>query len=211
MDMNRIVTAVQKGQADETVKLIGEALSEGIKAQRILDDGLVKGMSELGEKFSNNQIFVPEVLMAAEALEIGTDALKDKLIEEGAKAVGKVVILTVAGDLHDIGKNLVRMMFEGAGFEVIDLGVDISCEQAIDAVKEHSPDILALSALLTTTMQQQAKVIQALKDNDIRNRVKVMVGGAAITEDFANNIGADAYSRDAVSAVGIAKNLIGLC
>ncbi|MDR1043269.1 MAG: corrinoid protein [Clostridiales Family XIII bacterium] len=200
--------AVHDGNADLVESLIGQAFEEDIPAQDILDKGLLDGMNKLGVKFKNNEVFVPEVLIAARALNRGTTLLKAKLVEEGVKPLGKVVIATVAGDLHDIGKNLVKLMLEGAGFAVVDLGVDVSPEKIVDAVKEHEPDILALSALLTTTMAQQGNVLQALRDAGLRNDVKVLVGGAPVTEDFADKIGADGYTADAASAAEAAKSFM---
>jgi len=206
--VDNISEALQKGKAKDVVALIEQALSEGVSAQDILDNGLLRGMSLLGVKFKNNEVFVPEVLIAARALNKGTEALKPKLIEAGVKPIGKVIICTVKGDLHDIGKNLVRMMLEGAGFEVIDLGVDVDENKIIDAVKEHQPQVLCLSALLTTTMTQQGVVIEALKNAGLRDKVKVMVGGAPVTQSFCESIHADAYSQDAASAAEVAKAFV---
>jgi 5-methyltetrahydrofolate--homocysteine methyltransferase len=200
--------AIQTGDANKVVSLVGQAIDEGIQAQEILDKGLLDGMNKLGVKFKNNEVFVPEVIIAARALNSGTALLKAKLVEEGVKPVGKVVIATVAGDLHDIGKNLVKLMLEGGGFAVVDLGVDVSADKIVDAVRENAPDILALSALLTTTMAQQENVITALKDAGVRDQINVMVGGAPVTEDFANSIGADKYTADAASAAEAAKELL---
>jgi len=206
--LEQISTAVQQGKAKDVVALVQEALDSGATAQQILDEGLLKGMSILGVKFENNEVFVPEVLIAARALNRGTELLKPRLVEEGVEPIGRVVIGTVKGDLHDIGKNLVKMMLEGAGFAVIDLGVDVSEEKFIEAVKEHKPQILALSALLTTTMNNQQTVIEALKAADLRNKVKVMVGGAPVTQSFCDLIGADAYAPDAASAAEVAKSFV---
>ena len=206
--LENISESLQKGKAKEVVSLIEEALANSIPAQDILDKGLLHGMSLLGVKFKNNEVFVPEVLVAARALNKGTEVLKPKLIEAGVKPIGKVVICTVKGDLHDIGKNLVRMMLEGAGFEVIDLGVDIDEVKILQAVKEHNPDILCLSALLTTTMSQQGIVIEALKAAGLRDKLKVMVGGAPVTQSFCESIHADAYCQDAASAAETAKTFV---
>jgi 5-methyltetrahydrofolate--homocysteine methyltransferase len=205
--LEEISEMVQRGKAKDVVALVNQALDEGIRAQEILDTGLLKGMSELGVRFKNNEVFVPEVLIAARALNQGSAVLKAKLVEEGAKAIGTVVLATVAGDLHDIGKNLVRMMMEGVGLTVVDLGVDVPDDKIVEAVKEHNPDIVALSALLTTTMDQQVSVIKALQTAGLRDKVKVMVGGAPITQSFCDKIGADAYTPDASSAAEIAKSL----
>jgi len=163
------------------------------------------GMNIIGDKFKKNEVFVPEVLIAARAMNKGTEILKPKLIETGVESVGKVVIGTVKGDLHDIGKNLVRMMLEGAGFEVYDLGVDIAADDFVKAFHEYKPDIIGMSALLTTTVPQMESVITAIEKDVVRNRVKVMVGGAPVTENFAEEIGADAYAKDAATAASIAK------
>jgi 5-methyltetrahydrofolate--homocysteine methyltransferase len=203
-----ISEALQKGKAKDVVALIGEALNSGVSAQDILDKGLLYGMSLLGARFKNNEVFVPEVLIAARALNKGTEVLKPRLIEAGVKPIGKVIICTVKGDLHDIGKNLVRMMLEGAGFEVVDLGVDVDENRIVEAVKEHQPQVLCLSALLTTTMSQQGVVIEALKTANLRDKVKVMVGGAPVTQSFCESIHADAYSQDAASAAEAAKAFV---
>ncbi|MCL2111678.1 MAG: corrinoid protein [Clostridiales bacterium] len=203
-----IAELVQKGKAQEVADLVTQALDEGIGPQQILDEGLLKGMGELGVRFKNNEVFVPEVLIAARALNMGTETMKAKLVDMDVKSVGKVVLATVAGDLHDIGKNLVKLMLEGAGFEVIDLGTDVPAAKIVDAVNEHKPEVLALSALLTTTMAAQGDVIKALEDAGVRGNVKVIIGGAPITEAFAKEIGADGYSEDASGAAEVAKTLI---
>ncbi|MCL2248233.1 MAG: corrinoid protein [Oscillospiraceae bacterium] len=205
--LENIAVSLYNGKAKEVVSYVQEAIESSIPAQEILDKGLLKGMGELGVKFKNNEVFVPEVLMAARALNRGTEVLKAKLLEEGVESIGKIVICTVKGDLHDIGKNLVKMMLEGAGFEVIDLGVDVHEDKIIDAVKEHQPSILCLSALLTTTMNEQKVVIDALSAAGVRNKVKVMIGGAPITQSFCDEIGADSYTADAASAAETAKQL----
>jgi 5-methyltetrahydrofolate--homocysteine methyltransferase len=165
-------------------------------------------MSIIGEKFKKNEVYVPEVLIAARAMHAGMDVLKPKLIETGVKNIGKVVMGTVTGDLHDIGKNLVKMMLEGAGFEVVDLGVDVSAEKFVEAVKEHQPNIIGMSALLTTTMVNMVEVIKALDVAGLRNKVKIMIGGAPITQNYAEQIGADGYSPDAASAADKAKTFL---
>ena len=206
--LSDIAELVQKGKAQDVADLVSKALDEGIGAQQILDEGLLKGMGELGVKFKNNEVFVPEVLIAARALNKGTDTLKEKLVDLDVKAVGKVIIATVAGDLHDIGKNLVKLMLEGSGFEVIDLGTDVPADKIVAAVNEYNPDVVALSALLTTTMSAQGDVIKALEAAGIRDKVKVIVGGAPITEAFANEIGADGFSEDASGAADAAKSFV---
>jgi 5-methyltetrahydrofolate--homocysteine methyltransferase len=198
-------TAVQKGKASEVLALIDAGLEEGISAQELLDEGLLKGMGLLGVRFKNNEVFVPEVLIAARALNKGTERLKPALIAAGVEARGSAVIGTVKGDLHDIGKNLVKLMLEGAGFEVTDLGVDVPDAKFVDAVQERKPDVLLLSALLTTTMNQCGSVIQAIDAAGLRGQAKIMVGGAPITQHFSEEIGADGYAPDAASAAEVAS------
>ena len=200
--------AVQKGRVKDVLALIDAGLEEGLSAQQLLDEGLLRGMSLLGVRFKANEVFVPEVLVAARALNKGTERLKPALIAAGVEPKGLAVIGTVKGDLHDIGKNLVKLMMEGAGFEVIDLGIDVSDDTFVAAVREHHPDVLLLSALLTTTMRQQESVIQALIAAGVREQVKIMVGGAPITQSFCVEIGADAYAPDAASAAEVASTFI---
>ena len=205
VNLNGVSEALQKGKADKVSELVKQALNEGITPKNILEEGLIHGMSIIGKKFKKNEVYVPEVLIAARAMHTGMDVLKPKLIETGVKNIGKVVMGTVQGDLHDIGKNLVEMMLEGAGFEVIDLGTDISTDKFVEAVKEHKPNIIGMSALLTTTMVNMVGVIKALDVAGLRDKVKIMVGGAPITQNYADQIGADGYSPDASSAVDKAK------
>jgi len=205
VNLNGISEALQRGKADKVSELVKQALNEGTTPKNILEEGLIHGMSIIGKKFKKNEIYVPEVLIAARAMHAGMDVLKPKLIETGVKNIGKVVMGTVQGDLHDIGKNLVEMMLEGAGFEVIDLGTDISTDKFVEAVKEHKPNIIGMSALLTTTMVNMVGVIKALDVAGLRDKVKIMVGGAPITQNYADQIGADGYSPDASSAVDKAK------
>ncbi len=208
LDLNEISEALQRGDAGKVEELVQQALTEQFSPRAILENGLIQGMNIIGVKFKNNEVYVPEVLIAARAMHAGMNVLKPKLVETGVKNIGKVVIGTVKGDLHDIGKNLVRMMLEGAGFEVIDLGVDVSADKFVSAVKEHQPDILGMSALLTTTMVNMVEVIKALQLADLRGKVKVMVGGAPVTQNYADQIGADGYSPDAASAAEDAKKFI---
>lgn len=205
VNLNGVSEALQRGKADKVSKLVKQALNEGITPKNILEEGLIHGMSIIGKKFKKNEVYVPEVLIAARAMHAGMDVLKPKLIETGVKNIGKVVMGTVQGDLHDIGKNLVEMMLEGAGFEVIDLGTDISTDKFVEAVKEHKPNIIGMSALLTTTMVNMVEVIKALDAAGLRDKVKIMVGGAPITQNYADQIEADGYSPDASSAVDKAK------
>ena len=203
-----ISAALQKGKAKDVKELVQQAIDQGLGAQTILEEGLLSGMNIIGGKFKRNEVYVPEVLIAARAMNAGTALLKPLLASAGVEATGKVVIGTVKGDLHDIGKNLVRMMMEGKGLEVIDLGVDVSAEKFVQAINDHNADIVALSALLTTTMNEMKSVIEALDAAGLRDKVKVMIGGAPITESFRAAIGADAYTPDAASASESAIALI---
>ncbi|MCL2780533.1 MAG: corrinoid protein [Actinomycetia bacterium] len=207
--LEELSEAVQKGRAKDVVALIESGLAEGVPAQQLLDEGLLKGMGILGARFKNNEVFVPEVLIAARALNKGTEVLKPKLIEAGVEARGRAVIGTVKGDLHDIGKNLVKMMLEGSGFEVIDLGVDVSDQKFVEAIGEHHPDLICLSALLTTTMGQQGEVVKSVTAAGLRDQVKILVGGAPVSQGFCNDIGADGYAPDAASAAELATSLVG--
>ena len=208
IDLNAVSEALQRGDADQVSEFVKQALEENIVPKKILEEGLIKGMAVIGVKFKNNEVYVPEVLIAARAMNAGMDILKPKLTETGVKNIGKIVIGTVSGDLHDIGKNLVRMMLEGAGFEVIDLGTDVTANQFVNAIKEHQPNILCMSALLTTTMVNMAEVIKAIETAGLREQVKVMIGGAPITQNYAEQITADGYSPDAATAVDDAKTFI---
>jgi len=199
-NFNEISELLQKGKAKDIVAAVQKALQEGAPPADILEKGLISGMSILGVKFKNGDVFAPEVLIAARAMNHASAALKPALTEAGIKPVGKAIIGTVKGDLHDIGKNLVKMMIEGKGIEVEDLGVDCPNEKIVEAVRNSDAKVLCLSALLTTTMLMQKEVIDALKAAGLRDKVKVMVGGAPVTQSFANEIGADAYSPDAASA-----------
>lgn len=206
--VENLCEAVQKGRVKDVLALIEAGLNEGIPAQELLDGGLLRGMSLLGVRFKNNEVFVPEVLIAARALNKGTDMLKPRLIEAGIEPKGKAVIGTVQGDLHDIGKNLVKMMLEGSGFAVVDLGVDVTDGRFVDSIREHTPDILCLSSLLTTTMERQRLVVEAVTAAGLRDQVKILVGGAPITQGFCNEIGADGYAPDAASAADLASSLV---
>ena len=206
--IEEINAAMQKGKAKQVKQLIPQALEEGIPAQEILEKGLLDAMSVVGEKFKNNEVFVPEVLVAARAMNAGTALLKPYLSTDAGESKGKACIGTVEGDLHDIGKNLVRMMLEGKGLDVIDLGVDVSAEKFVETVQNEGVQLVCCSALLTTTMPNMAKVIDALKAAGLRDSVKVMVGGAPVTPDFAESIGADAYTPDAASAANKAVELL---
>ncbi len=208
--IEEVAQAVQNGKAKIVGGIVQEALDAGCDATEILNDGMIAAMAVVGEKFKNGEIFVPEMLVAARAMKKGVEVLKPHLASGAAGANGKLILGTVAGDLHDIGKNLVGMMIESAGFEVIDLGVDVPIEKFIECYKEN-PDtkIVALSALLTTTMPSLRDTVKALNESDFRDKIKIMVGGAPITQEFADEIGADGYSPDAASAAELAKKLAG--
>lgn len=195
---------VQQGRAKIVKDLVFQALSEGISAKDILNEALIVGMTSIGERFRKNEVYVPEVLIAARAMNQGVAILKPYLTQEGVKPVGKAVICTVKGDMHDIGKNLVRMMLEGVGIECIDLGIDVQAEKVVEAVKENCAQIVCLSALLTTTMDYQKEIIDALREAGLSDSVKVMVGGAPVTAEYAFSIGADAYTKDAAEAAEVA-------
>ena len=204
MDLNQISELLQKGKAKDVKVLVQQAIDEGIPAQTILNEGLLSGMGIIGEKFKNNEVFVPEVLVAARAMNQGAALLKPLLAEQGVKATGKVCIGTVKGDLHDIGKNLVKMMLEVKGLEVIDLGTDVAPETFVQTARDQGCQIICCSALLTTTMGVMADVVKAVEEAGIRGQVKIMVGGAPVTEAFCKQIGADAYTPDAASAADAA-------
>ena len=205
----QLAIAVLEGDCDKAPQLVQAGLAQGLAPKEILDNGLVAGMDEVGNRFKCGDIFVPEVLTSADAMKAGLEVLRPHLIAAGARLIGKIVIATVKGDLHDIGKNLVAMMCEGAGFEVIDLGCDVDPAQFVQAVKEHRPDIVGMSALLTTTMRAMAMTVQALQEAGLRDTVKVMIGGAPVDAAFAQRIGADGYGSNAPSAVDLAKSLVG--
>ena len=202
-----IRSAVIDGNSKDVERGIGAALAAGLSPQEILETGLIAAMSMVGEQFEQGEIYVPEMLVAARAMQVGLSLLRPRLIEEGVKAKGKVILGTVQGDLHDIGKNLVGMMLQGAGYEIIDLGTDVPPARFAEAVREHRPDLLGLSALLTTTMGNMRDVIEAIEDCGLRGSVKIIVGGAPLTEEFARSIGADAYGADASRAASLARSL----
>ena len=202
--LNEISSWLQQGRAPKVKACVQQALDEGIPAEQILNEGLLDGMNIIGQKFKNNEVFVPEVLIAARAMTKGTEVLRPHLVQAGVEEKGTVVIGTVKGDLHDIGKNLVRMMMEGKGLKVIDLGVDVSVEAFMDAAREHNAQIIACSALLTTTMGEMKSVVEAVEASELKGQVKVMVGGAPITQAFCDTIGADVFTADAASAADAA-------
>jgi 5-methyltetrahydrofolate--homocysteine methyltransferase len=196
---------LQKGKAKDIIVAVQKALEAGASPADILDKGLITGMNLIGRRFRDGEVFVPEVLIAARAMNKASAALKPALAQAGVEPVGKAIICTVKGDLHDIGKNLVKMMIEGKGIEVLDLGVDCGSEKVIEAIKTSGAKVLCLSALLTTTMMAQKDVIDAVKQAGLRDQVKIMVGGAPINQSFADEIGADAYTEDAASAAEVCR------
>jgi len=206
-DMQDIAAALIEGEDEEVDRLTKKALDEGTDALEVMDDGLIAGMGIVGIKFREAIIFVPEVLACARAMKAGMKHIEPILSESGIEPVAKVLMGTVKGDLHDIGKNLCIMMLRGSGFEVVDLGVDTSEDEFIDALEEHQASILGMSALLTTTMPNMGKTIEALIDADLRDEVMIMVGGAPVTQEFADDMGADGYGKDALSCVSLAKKL----
>ena len=206
--IEEISECLQKGRAKNVKVLVQQALDEGVDPKAILNDGLLSGMMIIGEKFKNNEVFVPEVLVAARAMNAGIAILEPKLIEVGNEPVGKAVIGTVKGDLHDIGKNLVVMMLRGAGFEIYDVGVDIESDTFIDKAEEVGADIICMSALLTTTMPNMKDVIDELNARGLRDKYVVMVGGAPVNESFAKQIGADYYTPDAATCADVAKQAV---
>ena len=210
VDYGELKDAVISGKAAKVKELTQQALNEGKKAQEVLDQALIPAMDVVGQKFSCAEFYIPEMLIAARAMQGGVALLKPLLAAAGSKARGKVVLGTVKGDLHDIGKNLVGMMLEGTGFEVVDLGADVKSERFVEAVQKESPNFVMMSALLTTTMLAMGETIQALKKAGVRDKVKVAIGGAAVTQRFADEIGADFYSPTATGGVTKAKELMGI-
>ncbi|MHB9037275.1 MAG: corrinoid protein [Armatimonadota bacterium] len=206
-DLEALAQAIINGKAPDAKEITEKALSEGMHPGDILNNGLVAGMNVVGAKFKNNEFYVPEVLIAARAMKTAMEILRPQLAAGGVEAKGKVAIGTVRGDLHDIGKNLVAMMLEGAGFEIVDLGVDVKPEVFVQAVKDGA-NVVALSALLTTTMPAMKDTIEVLKAEGVRDQASVMIGGAPVTQNYADEIGADGYSPDAASAVDKAKELL---
>jgi 5-methyltetrahydrofolate--homocysteine methyltransferase len=206
--LQKIASKLYAGEADDVAELVRSALDQGISANEVLQGGLILGMDQVGKDFKAGDLFVPEVLIAARAMHAGMHVLRPLLATSGATSAGKMIIGTVKGDLHDIGKNLVKMMVEGAGFEVVDLGTDVPPEKFVAGVREHQPKLLGMSALLTTTMMSMKTTVEALQEAGVRGSVKVMIGGAPVTDAFAKQIGADAYAPDAASAVDVARSLV---
>jgi 5-methyltetrahydrofolate--homocysteine methyltransferase len=207
--LEQLSTAILEGDAEQAPRLVQQGLEEGLAAKEILDHGLVPGMNEVGARFKAGDMFVPEVLMSADAMQASLQILRPELVASGAKLIGKIVVGTVKGDLHDIGKNLVGMMCEGAGFEVVDIGFNVDPTKFLEALKAQQPDILGMSALLTTTMRSMAQTIRAIEEAGLRDRVKIMVGGAPVDAAFAERIGADGYGSNAAAGVDLAKKLVG--
>ena len=202
--LNEISENMQKGKAKVVTELVQQALDEGVAPEQILNEGLLAGMSVIGEKFKRNEVYIPQVLVVARAMNMGAQVLKPHLVSEGVQAKGKVCLGTVKGDLHDIGKNLVKMMLEGKGIEVVDLGTDVAPETFVKTAVEQDCAVICCSALLTTTMGVMEDVVKAACAAGIRDKVKIMIGGAPVTEEFCKQIGADAYTSDAASAAEIA-------
>ncbi|MCR4439865.1 MAG: corrinoid protein [bacterium] len=206
--LQELSESIIRGKLPDAERLTSRALAEGIPPAEILNKGLIAGMNVVGEKFKNNEFYVPEVLIAARAMKGAMAILRPKLVETGVKPIGRCVLGTVKGDLHDIGKNLVGMMLEGAGFEVIDLGVDVSPDKFIATAEGRQAQVIGLSALLTTTMVNMKNVIAALQEHGARDRFKVIIGGAPVTQSYADEIGADGYAPDAASAVEVVKTMV---
>ena len=205
MRSEEIIELLKKGKVKDLNALVTEELSLGVTAKEILNDALMVGMSDIGERFKKDEIYIPEVLIAARAMNSAIKILKPHLIQSDTKPLAVGIICTVEGDLHDIGKNIVKIMMEGVGISMIDLGTDVSAEQVVEAIKEHNADLVCLSSLLTTTMPYQKVVVDAIKEAGLRDKVKIMVGGAPVTQEFADEIGADAYTPDAGSASQVAR------
>ncbi|MCS6831260.1 MAG: corrinoid protein [Armatimonadota bacterium] len=208
-ELKALAQAILEGKRNEAVDLTQKLVDAGVTPKQILDEGLIAGMSVAGEKFKNGEYFVPEILVAARAMKASMEILRPLLVASDVQPIGTMVIGTVRGDLHDIGKNLVAMMVEGAGFKVVDLGVDVTADKFIAAAREHNAQIVGMSALLTTTMTYIPEVIKAFDSEGLRPQVKLIVGGAPVTQEWANQIGADAYAPDAATAVDKCKELLG--
>jgi len=205
-DLKALADAVIKGDQNTAVKITKEAIKEGLVPKKILSDGLIAGMDVIGARFKKNEVYIPEVLIAARAMKMAMEILAPELVRTGVKPIGKFMIGTVQGDLHDIGKNLVGMMLKGAGFEVIDVGVDITAEKFVEQAKASGAQVVGLSALLTTTMSSMEKTIKAMKEAGVK--AKIIIGGAPVTQAYADKIGADGYAADAASAVDIVKKFV---
>ena len=210
VNLQEIADNLIKGQAKKVAELTTTAITDGIEPAKILNEGLIAGMNVVGKKFKAAEFYVPEVLIAARAMKGAMEILKPKLLESGVKPIAKIAIGTVKGDLHDIGKNLVSMMLQGAGFEIVDLGVDVTSEKFIEAIKNEDVSIVGMSALLTTTMPSMKDTIDAIKQAGVRDKVKIIIGGAPVNQSYCDEISADGYSPDAASAVEISKKLLNI-
>ncbi len=206
----RLSVTILEGDSEKSAKLVQRALDKGLPPKEILENSLVVGMAEVGARFKRGDMFVPEVLMCAEAMARGLDVLRPLLADTGVKLTGKILMGTVKGDLHDIGKNLVSMMCEGAGFEIVDLGFDVPPDRFVEGIKEHQPDIVGMSAMLTTTMRAMGYTVKAIEEAGLRDRVKIICGGAPVDAAFADRIGADGYGSNAPSGADLAKELLGI-
>lgn len=206
----KLSTAILEGDSGTSVEYVQKGLDKGLEPNDVLNNGLIVGMNEVGVRFKRGDMFVPEVLMSAEAMSEGMTLLRPLLAASGVKMAGKIVMGTVKGDLHDIGKNLVSMMCEGAGFEIVNLGFDVAPDKFIEAIKEHQPEIIGMSAMLTTTMRAMGHTIKAIEEAGFRDQVKVMVGGAPVDQEFADRIGADGYGANAPVSAELSKQLAGL-
>jgi len=205
-DLKVLSDAIINGDQNTAVEITREVLSEGVPAKSVLDDGLIAGMEIIGTRFKNNEVYIPEVLIAARAMKMAMEVLEPELVKAGVEPVGKLAIGTVQGDLHDIGKNLVAMMLKGAGFEVVDLGVDVGPDKFVEQAKANGIQLIGMSALLTTTMPGIEKTLKAIREAGLST--KIIIGGAPVTQDYADKIGADGYAADAASAVDMAKSLV---
>ena len=208
IDAEKFYEALSQGKSEEVKKLTQGALDAGDTAEAVLKEGLLPAMEQVGIKFKNCEIYIPEVLIAARAMHAGMAILKPILAKSASTLAAKVIVGTVKGDLHDIGKNLVVMMLEGGGFEVVDLGIDVSAEKFVEAIRQHQPQVVGMSALLTTTMREMKSILEAIQEAGLRGKVKVIVGGAPVTERFAKEIGADGYAADAASAVDVVRSIL---
>jgi len=208
IDKEKFHAALSQGKMDDVKKLTQAALDSGEKAEAVLKEGLLPAMEQVGIRFKNNEIYIPEVLIAARAMHAGMAILKPILSKSASVMAGKVAVGTVKGDLHDIGKNLVVMMLEGGGFEVVDLGIDVPADKFLEAIRKHQVQVLGMSALLTTTMREMKSIIEVIQEAGLRKQVKVVIGGAPVTEKFAKEIGADGYAPDAATAVDVVRSLL---
>lgn len=206
--LTEVAANIEMGDSASVKKSVRKAISQNLAAEVILKDGLIKGMESVGKKFKKNEIFIPEVLIATRAMKAGMDIIRPLLIESDFKTKGKIAIGTVKGDLHDIGKNIVSMMLEREGYEIIDLGIDVPKERFIEIIKKENPEIVGMSALLTTTMSYMREIMEAIAEEDLKKRTKIIIGGAPVTQSYADDIKADGYAADASSAMILVKSLL---